>query len=166
MQPIGQQFEGNRCAQHVNGLRRITDDDEAVGCSLDEFFAGVRRSASFDQPTVRGDLVSAVNGDVEALDLAIRLDSDTEFARHLLGAWRRGDTPDVDRSTCDRRKQKGNRRAGTEPDCHAVLDQLRGSLGSGLLLSISAHRLLPSSSMTPRAVATSRASSVLGEIMS
>ena len=76
VQAEGEQFQRNRSAQDLDWLRLICDDDEAICRDRDEFLAGVRRAAAFDQPTVRRDLVGAVDRDVEPLDVTERLDPD------------------------------------------------------------------------------------------
>jgi len=75
-EPEGQQLEGYRSLQRFDWLRRIGDDDKTVGCARYDFLAGVRRSAPFDEPAVRGNLVGAVDDNIETLDLAKRLDPD------------------------------------------------------------------------------------------
>jgi hypothetical protein len=58
-----------------------------------------------------------------------------------LGARRRGRADDVERSTGQGREQERHRRAGAEPDGHAVFDQFRCRLRGDLLLPLDAPRI-------------------------
>ena len=82
--------------------------ERPVGRRHHEFLAGVRSSAAFDEPTVRGDLVGSVDGDVETFDLPVGLDPDTQFARCAFGPWGGGDAGDVERPADQRWKKEGN----------------------------------------------------------
>jgi hypothetical protein len=106
----------------------------------------VSRSATLDEPPVRRDLVSPIDGDVqqrESLGTAERLDAHAELSRSVLGRRRRGDAPQVEVARGECRKEERDSRAGSEPDEHPVLDQLRRRLGGELLLPVDAHETTP-----------------------
>ena len=98
-------------------------------------------AAALDQPAVGGDLVGAVDRDVEPVEPVERLDRDararapdssvaTEVATQRIVELARG----------ERRQQMGDGRARPEPDHHAVGDQLGGGLGGDALLVVAGSR--------------------------
>src|SRR5271170_1213440 len=142
-QPEGQQLEGNRAVQGRNRLGGVHDDDEPVRGPGDDLLPRVGAAAPLDQPAVRGNLVRAVDGEVEPVDARNVLDPQAQLARRVLGARRRGGAHDVERSPGQGREQIRHGRAGAQADGHAVLDQLRGRLRGDLLLSLIAHGFVP-----------------------
>src|SRR6185437_7610022 len=108
-----------------------------------DLLPGVCAAAALDQPAVRRDLVSAVNGDVEPVDARDVLDPQAQFTSRALGTRRRGGAEDAEGSLGQGREQIRHGRAGAKPDSHAVLHQLRGRFRSDLLFSLNAHDPMP-----------------------
>jgi hypothetical protein len=88
-QAEGLQFKGHRGAQGLHELGGVGDHHEALGGGGDDLLAAVRRATSLDQPPVGRNLVGAVNGEIEAVDLVERLDVETQRAGGGFGARRR-----------------------------------------------------------------------------
>ena len=135
----------------LDRLRRVGDHDEALGRRGDDLLARVGAAAALDQPAVRGDLVGAVDRDVEPVEPVERLDRDARArapAPRSRARWRRSG------SSSSRAASAGSRWAtvepGAEPDHHPVLDQLGGRLGGGALLVLVRSR--PASNASPAAV--------------
>ena len=126
----------------LDGLGRVGDDDEPVRGPRDDLLPGVRAAAALHQPAVRGDLVRAVDGDVETVDARDVLDPQAQFPCGLLGARRRGRAEYAERPAGQGGEQVRHRRAGAEPDGHPVLDQFRGRLRGDLLLPLDASRIV------------------------
>jgi drug/metabolite transporter (DMT)-like permease len=95
-QPEGQQLEGDRRVQGQDRLGGVGDHDEPVRRPGHDLLPGVRAAAPLDQPAVRGDLVGAVDGDVEAVDAGHVLDPQAEFASGVLGGRGGGGAQDVE----------------------------------------------------------------------
>src|SRR6185312_5229366 len=124
-------------------LGGVGDNDELVRGPGHDLLPGVCAAAALDQPAVRGDLVSAVDGDVEPVDARDVFDPQAQFTRRVLSTRRRSGAEDVEGSLGQSREEICHGRAGAKPDGHAALDQLRGRFGSDLLLSRNAHDLMP-----------------------
>ena len=62
------QLERDRRRDPLHGLRRVGDDDEALGGGGDDLLARVGAAAALDQPAVGRDLVGAVDREVEAVE--------------------------------------------------------------------------------------------------
>src|SRR5689334_21948118 len=142
-QPEGQELERYWSVQRRDRLGGVGDNDEPVRGPGHDLLPGVRAAAALDQPAVRGDLVGAVDGDVEPVDARDVFDPQAQLTRRVLSTRRRGGAEDVEGSFGQGREQKRHGRAGAKPDGHAALDQLRGRFRSDLLLSLNAHDLTP-----------------------
>ncbi len=133
-EPELEQLERYRAVDRRHRLRRVGDDDEAIGRCGDELLAGVRGAASLHEPAVGSDLIGAVDRDVEAVDLVERLDPQPELRCRLLGARGRCDASDVELAPGERGQQVRHCRARAEPDGHPVFHELRRGLGREPLL--------------------------------
>jgi hypothetical protein len=141
---VGVELERDRGGDPIDRLRRVRDHHEPNRSGGDDLLAGVGAAAAFDQPAVGRDLVSAVDRDVQGLDVPEVLDGDPELAGGLLGGGRAGDAAEVlELSLGERRQQVGDRRAGAEAHLHPALDQegglLRGDALLGLWIRFLAH---------------------------
>src|SRR3954454_19680103 len=106
----------------------------------------MRGATALHQPARRCDLVRAVDRDVEPCEPhrpLERLDPDAEVPCEVLGRGRGRDAAQIESAYGERREQIGDRRARSEADDHAVLDELRCGLGGELLLVCDAHRASP-----------------------
>jgi predicted peroxiredoxin len=99
----------------------------------------VRGSAALHDPAVGGDLVGTVDGDVQPGDSLERLDGETEGTRLLLRAHRRRNKAERQASRREGGEEVRDRRAGAEPDGHAVFDELGGRLGRVALFVLDSH---------------------------
>ena len=139
--PYFEQLERDGRRQPLDELVGGDDHDEAVRRRRHRLLARVSRSAALDEPPVRRDLV--------APSMAM---SSREEPRHRRTARRacralarRARSPATWRRTAARDcalrvpEAERDRRAGSEPDEHPVLDQLRRRLGGDLLLPVDAH---------------------------
>ena len=138
-QPEGVQLERDRGADLRDRLRRVGDHDEPVGRRGDDLLARVRAAAALDQPAVRGDLVSAVDRDIEAVEPVELLDRDAERARLILGRRptsrrsgsraraRRSPAADGRRSSPSRARQPSRRRPVRRPPRRRAAFRHRGS---------------------------------------
>ena len=99
----------------------------------------MRGATALDQPAVRRNLIGAVDDEVEPLESIERLDVETELASKLRRPHGRRDTAQRQAAPRERRQKKGDRRARTEADCHARLDEGCRGLGGELLLAFDAH---------------------------
>ncbi len=139
---VHEELERNRRAEPVDELVGGDDHDEAIGGRGDDLLSRVCCPASFHEPPSRIDLVGAVDRDVKA-DRSIRagerLDTQSQLARCRFRRGRGGDAAQVEtaRRQCPEKVADG--RARPQPDGHAVLDELRRSLGCALLLAIEPH---------------------------
>ena len=82
-----------------------------VGRGGDDLLAQVGAAAALDQPAVGGDLVGAVDRDVEPLQAVEVLDRDAELARLFLGGDRGGDAADAAEAAARRSPAAGRRRS-------------------------------------------------------
>ena len=73
------QLERDRGADLSDRLGRVGDHDEPLGRRGDDLLARVGAAAALDQPAVGGDLVGAVDRDVEAVEAVELLDLDPEL---------------------------------------------------------------------------------------
>ena len=105
----GEQLQRHRPAQGVDRLAGVGDDDEALGRRGDDLLAQVGGPAALDQPAVGGDLVGAVDRDVEPLQAVELLDRDPQLARLFLGRDRGGDAADAARRRGGRSPAAGGR---------------------------------------------------------
>ncbi len=151
-EPEGEQLKGDRAVQDLDRLGRVGDDDETVRRTGDNLLAGVCAAAALYQPAVWGDLICAVNGHVEMLDVLQCLHLQAELARGVVGARRRGGAADVERPARQGRQQEPHRRAGAEPDSHAGFDQIRCRLRGQLPLTLDAHDSTPQVGCRDRAL--------------
>src|SRR3954454_4028719 len=106
----------------------------------------MRGATALHQPARRCDLVRAVDRDVEPCEPhrpPERLDLDAEVACEVLGRGRGRDAAQIESAYGERREQIGDRRARSEADDHAVLDELRRGLGGELLLVCDGQRAAP-----------------------
>ncbi len=137
---VCEELERDRGADGLDELVGGDNDDEAIGGGRYDFLPRVRRSASLDHPAVGRDLVGAVHGDVEPLELVEGLDGQSELERARLASPREVATQ---RKRSPRAASAGrknaDRRARAEPDDHAVLDQLGRGFGRETLLLLDAH---------------------------
>jgi len=115
------------------------DDDEPLGGDGDDLLARVRAPAALDQPGPGGDLVGAVDRDVQRRELVERLDGQTQRDRRGLGRGRGRHAAQGEPARGQRGQQRRDRRAGAEPDAHPVLDQLGGELRGAALVRLGAH---------------------------
>ena len=135
--PKAKSSSGTGAGERVDRLAGVGDDDEAAGRCGDDLLAQVGAAAALDQPPLRGDLVGAVDRDVERLERAELLDRDPELPRLILGRDRGGDAADAVKAPGgERRQQVGDRRSRPEADGHPVRDQLGGRLRSEALLVV------------------------------
>src|SRR3972149_6363556 len=98
----------------------------AGGGGGDDLLARERVAATLDEPSVGGDLVGPVDGDVQAIEVVERLDREPERTRQLLRARRGGDTADVQPTGGQGLEEAVDRRAGAEPDDHPLPPEPRG----------------------------------------
>ena len=120
LQAEGQQLERDGRPEVVHRLVRGGDDDEAVGRGGDDLLPRVRGAAALDEPAVGGDLVGAVDREVEPVEGVEGLDREADRARPLLGLHGRGHAADVELARGQRLEQEGDCRAGAEADAHPV----------------------------------------------
>ncbi len=151
-----QQLERDRRVDRVDGLRRVSDDDEALRRGGDDLLARVRAAAALDEPSVGVDLVGAVDRDVEPVELVERLDPKPELRSLRFGRGRGRDAAQVEPSRRQRREQVGDGRSRAEADPRAVLDELRGRLRGRALLGVDAGaQVEPSGAGIPFAISSS-----------
>ena len=91
-------------------------------------------AASLHEPPVGGDLVGAVDGDVEVRDALERLHGEAQRAGRRLGVRRGRHAAQVEPALGQGGKQVGDRRSGPEADGGPVLDERRSGLGGDALL--------------------------------
>src|ERR1700761_3268427 len=136
----GEELQRDRAGEALDRLRGVGDDDEALGRRGDDLLPQVGAAAALDQPAVRGDLVGAVDREVEPAEAVEVLDRDAERARLVFGRRRgRHAAQFGEAATGYGGQQVGDGRAGAEAERHAALDQLRGGFGRDSLLVVGGH---------------------------
>jgi ribulose-phosphate 3-epimerase len=138
------ELEWNGCRDSRDELVRRDRDDEAIrGCG-DDLLARVGSSRSLHHPAVGGDLVGAVNREVEPSErmrACKGLDSEPERERSALRRRRGCDAAKIESARRERLEKVRGGRAGPETDAHAVFDEPGGRLGCEpfLPLDVRAH---------------------------
>ena len=133
-QPEGEELERHGRVEPVDRLVGRHDDDEPVGRRCHDPLTGVGAPTPLDQPTHGVDLVCAVDGQVEPLDVGEGPDIQPLGDGQLLGRRRRRRARDVQVPQAEHGDELGDRRAGPQPDPHATLDEGRRRLRGGALL--------------------------------
>lgn len=70
----GEKLERNWWREPLYALVRRRDHDEAIGRRGHHLLARVRGAAALDQPAVRSDLIRAVDGQIQSVELVERVD--------------------------------------------------------------------------------------------
>ena len=126
----------------LDALSPVGDDDHAPARRGDDLLAQERPAAALDQAQLVVELVGAVDGEVELRDLVERRERHA-FALGLiprrLGGRNRDDREAGPHPRGQQRDERGCRRAGAEPELHAVAHEPDGALGGGALEGVGAH---------------------------
>jgi hypothetical protein len=110
-----------------------------------------RRTAAFDEPAGRVDLIRAVDGQVETVERIEVLERKTKLPGGPLGSGRRGDAAQVQIARCEDGKEVRNRGARPQSEGHAVLDELGRLFRRGPFLVLDCAQERISSQLMPRA---------------
>ena len=144
----GEHFERYWRHEPLDALLGRHDDDEAPGGRGHHLLARVGGAATLDQPAVGRHLIGAVDRDVQPFAALERLDEEAELACAGGGARRGRYAAQLQTALCQRWQEVADRRARSQPDAHAVLDEGgRGRGDSGLRFLV---RQLPSQLETER----------------
>ena len=141
-QPESDDLHGNRRrgAEPVHQLGPIGDDCEAPARRGDDLLPQQRSAPSLDQVERAAlHLVGAVDGKIDAPVLAEGSQRNARCRRLGRRPFRRGDAQETQAlavTAGERFDGEGRRRAGAEPDDHAILDQLNRRFRGGALLSV------------------------------
>ncbi len=138
-EPVLEQLERDGWFDDLDELVGGDDDDEPVCRRRDDLLARVGAASALDDPAVAGDLVGAVDGEIEAREGAQprkRLDRQAHGLRRLLRGRGRCDTADPEAAGGERLDEEGGGGAGAETDGHAVLDECGRRLGRQAFLAL------------------------------
>src|SRR5207247_7231343 len=95
-EPVAQELERDRRRELLDELVVRGDHDEAVRGRDDDLLSRMRAAAALDEPARAGDLVGAVDRDVEPVEPLERLDREPESASPLLGLRRGRDAAKIE----------------------------------------------------------------------
>ena len=133
----------------LHRLGRVGDHDEAVSGGGHDLFPRMCGAPSFYQPTVGRDLVGAVDGHVEMIDVGKRFHVEAKFSGRCIGTRGSGDAANFEFTGGQRGEKKGHRRPGAEPDRHAAFYQFGRRLGSQPFFVVGAHVQMAPRSVVP-----------------
>jgi len=130
-------FQGNRATAELrNAFGRIGDHQEMPRCPSQDFFTQQCATGAFDQAEIRGDLVSAVDGKVNANSATRLRNRYPELFGARGGLQRRGEGLDSQFSTANRFGDKADkiagRRSASQAEKHAIANVAKSSLSHGL----------------------------------
>jgi hypothetical protein len=138
--PELEQLQRDRRGEPLDELRRRDDDDEPVSRRGDDLLARVGAAATLDEPSVGRDGAGPVDRHVETHKRPEGKNIQAQPAGVLLRSWRGYDVPSG-RSPSGKRIEKAlDRRPGSEPDDHVVVDVLCGGRTDGLHLLLDRQR--------------------------